>query len=181
MDVDFAQPFSPGLRDEGHAPALASRPKVLEQLITQFAEVDDPYLIERLAIIVHGSLLTDGDRDADGALRLARQLRGRVLVKERTPNVLVRDAVRGCFEWALRRGLIEQGEHDEVLPPYGSAPPRKPRTKKQLEKAYGRHKRDRKGNYIPSPYGRLFCSLFDLGDFGRYVVESELSRFTASR
>jgi hypothetical protein len=157
---------------------LASRPQVLEALVTRFAGVDDPYLTERLTIVVHGSLLTDGDSDPDRALRLARHLRDSFLTEEAVPNVLVRDAVRGSFEWALRKGLIDRPEYEAVLPPYGSSPPEKPRTKKQLEKAYDRNRRDRKGNYIPSPYGRLFFSLFDLGDFGRYVAESKLSRFT---
>jgi len=160
---------------------LETRPAVLEQLVRQFAECDDMYVIERLAIVAHGSLLTAGDQNPDGALTLARAVRDCFLKEERAPNFLVRDAVRGSFEWALRRGLIERSEYNDVCPPYGSSPPDKPRTKKQLERAYDRHKRDRKGNYIPSPYGRLFISLFDLGDFGRYVVESKLSRFTDLR
>ena len=157
---------------------LASRPDVLERLVTRFASVDDPYVTERLAVVVHGSLLTDGDSDPDRALRLARHLRDSLLTEEAVPNVLTRDAVRGSFEWAFRKGLIERPEYEGVLPPYGSATPDKPRTKKQLERAYDRDKRDREGNYIGSPYGRLFFSLFDLGDFGRYVAASKLSRFT---
>ncbi len=157
---------------------LDGRPAVLEELVRQFAECDDVYVVERLAIVVHGSLLTAGDQDPGGALDLARALRDRFLRDASTPNVLVRDAVRGCFEWALRHGLIERSEYDEVCPPYGSAPPEKPRTKKQLERAVGRDKRDREGNYVPSPYGRLLFSIFDLGDFGRYVVEPKLNSFT---
>jgi len=157
---------------------LDTRLAVLRELVRQFAGCDDLYVIERLAIVSHASLLTAGDQDPDGALELARTARDQFLKDEKTPNVLVRDAVRGCFEWALRLGLIEQREYDEVCPPYGSAPPEKPRTKKQLERAYERNKRDAQGNYIASPYGRLFFSLFDLGDFGRYVVESKLHNFT---
>ena len=157
---------------------LDTRCAVLTELLRQFATCDDIYVIERLAVVAHGSLLTAGDQDPDGALTLGRATRDYFLHQETTPNVLVRDAVRGCFEWAMRRGLIEQSEYDEVSPPYGSAPPEKPRTKKQLERAYDRNKRDRKGNYIPSPYGRLFFSLFDMGDFARYEVESTLNHFT---
>ena len=86
--------------------------------------------------------------------------------------------MRGCFEWALRRGLIEQCEYDDVCPPYGSVPPNKPRTKKQLKRAYDWNRRDRNGNYILSPYGRIFMSVFAFGDFGRYVVEAKLDCFT---
>jgi hypothetical protein len=47
---------------------LETRPAVLEQLVRQFAECDDMYVIERLAIVAHGSLLTAGDQNPDGAL-----------------------------------------------------------------------------------------------------------------
>jgi hypothetical protein len=157
---------------------LDTRPAVLEELMRQFTTCDDMYVIERLAMVTHASLLTAGGNDPEGAVRLARVVRDGFLSEENAPNVFVRDAVRGCFEWALRRGLIEQSEYDDVCPPYGSSAPDKPRSKKTLERAYDRNKRDREGNYVPSPYGRLFMSLFDFGDFGRYVVESKLGRFT---
>jgi hypothetical protein len=112
---------------------LASRPDVLRGIVSRFADVDDVYVTERLAIIAHATLLTDGTTDPDRALELARELRDSLLVDETVPNVLLRDAVRGSFEWALHSGLIEQPEYDALLPPYSAAPPAKPRTKKQLE------------------------------------------------
>jgi hypothetical protein len=157
---------------------LATRLPVLSELIAAFAGVNDPYVSERLAVTAHGCLLTAGAEDPDGALRLARTLRDELLAQEEIPNVLTRDAVRGSFEWLLRAGLIEVAEYGAVMPPYGSAPPGKPRTKLQLERAYERRRKDRKGDYVPSPYGSLFVSLFGLGDFGRYVVESELHHFS---
>lgn len=155
---------------------LAPRLSVLDGLAEKFADVDDPYITERLAVISHGCLLTAGRSDPAAAVGLARRIRDSWLRHETSPNLLTRDAIRGCFEWALRAGLIEQAEYDDVLPPYGAAPPDKPRTKKQLEKAYER--RSRKGDYLPTPYSRFFFSLFDHGDFGRYVVESHVDRFT---
>jgi hypothetical protein len=157
---------------------LAGRLPVLSQLITAFAGVNDPYASERLAVIGHGAVLMAGAVDPDGALQLARTLRDAMLTPQEIPNVLTRDAVRGCFEWLLRVGLIDSPEFEAVLPPYGSAPPGKPPTKRQLERTYERRRRDTSGGYVPSPYGSLFFSLFDLGDFGRYVAESQLHRFS---
>lgn len=157
---------------------LAARLPVVNELIAAFAHVNDPYVLERLAVIAHGCVLTAGAEDPDGALQLARTLRDELLAQEQTPNVLTRDAVRGSFEWLLRAGLIDAAEYEALLPPYGSAPPGKPPTKRQLERAYERRRKDRQGNYVPSPYGSLFFSLFDLGDFGRYVVESKLRHFS---
>jgi hypothetical protein len=157
---------------------LASRPEVLGQLIAQFAEVDDMYVIERPAVIAHGSLLTDRDRDPDRPLRLARQIRARLLRDQIIPNVVVRDAVRGCFEWALRRGLIEQSEYHGVPLPYGSRPPDKPRTKKRLERPMTGTSATATATTSRRHMDACFFSLFDLGDFGRYLVEANLSRFT---
>jgi hypothetical protein len=157
---------------------LHQRLAVLGQVIDAFARVDDPYITERLAVIAHGSLLTGGKLDSQGAVDLARKAKEVMLDNERVPNLLTRDAIRGCFEWAVHAELIDQEQYESVCPPYGSEPPSKPRTKKQLERAYERRKKDKDGNYVRSDYGRLFHSLFDLGDFGRYVAESKAHRFT---
>jgi hypothetical protein len=157
---------------------FVARLPVLSQLIVSFAGASDPYVSERLAVIGHGAVLTAGTEDPDGALQLARTLRDSILAHEEIPNVLTRDAVRGCFEWLLREGLIDEAEYEAVLPPYGSTPPGKPRTRAQLERAYERRRKGTTGNYVPSPYGALFFSLFSMGDFGRYVAESQLHHFS---
>ena len=82
------------------------------------------------------------------------------------------------YEWCSQHGLIDARTYIEVRPPYRAAPPKKPRTKKQLERAYRIHRYDRKGNYIRSPYGTLFSSVFDMGDFGHYVVRPKVTEFT---
>lgn len=157
---------------------LDRRLDVVEALVRQFGSCDDPYVIERLAVVTHGCLLTAGDQDPDGALSLARAIRDEFLIDEAVPNVLTRDAIRGCFEWALRRELIETREYQAVCPPYGSAPPESLRSKEQLEDAYDLRKQDDEGNYVVSPYARIYFSVFRPGDFGRYVIESKLHEFT---
>lgn len=159
---------------------LRGRLELVARLVAAFRAVDDPYIIERLAVTTHGVLLTTERGDPGSAAGLARTLRDIALAH--TPNIVTRDAVRGAFECCLRRGHIAAEEYQGVVPPYGSSPPDEPRSKEELEKAYDRDKRDpTTGQRIPSPYGMLFISLFDHGDFGRYVVESKLRHFTRHR
>lgn len=157
---------------------LSRSPAVMGQLLDDFAAVDDPYVTERLAVVTHSVLLSGGDDDLQERLALTRKLRETCLDAEQVPNLITRDAVVGSHEWALRAGLIERAEYESVLPPYGSQPPGKPRTERQLENAFGLRKKNRQGEYISSLYGSIFYSLFGMGDFGRYVADSKVRRFT---
>lgn len=157
---------------------LAPRVDVLIKLLERFQGVNDPYVMERLIIVAHGAVLLKGRDDPQAARRVADVARTVALADDQVPNMNTRDAVRGIWEWCSRHGLASPSEYDRVKPPYGSAPPDKPRTKKQLERAYDRLTRTRKGHHVRSDYASLFMSLFDLGDFGRYVAGSKLSHFT---
>ena len=156
---------------------LRGRLVLAARLIAAFRTVDDPYIIERLAVITHGVLLTTENGDPSLAAALARTLRDIAL--GHTPNIVTRDAARGALECCLHIGQISAEEYESVLPPYASSPPDESRSKVELEQAYDRDLRDPEtGDRMPSPYGMLFVSLFDLGDFGRYVVQSKLRHFT---
>ena len=157
---------------------LSGSLSVLPSLIRRFDGVNDPYVVERLAVVSHGAVLCGGGAAPKAAVAAAQELKRVALADAQVPNVITRDAVRGIYEWCARHDLIDKRTYAEVLPPYGAVPPVKPRTKKQLERAYDRGKYDRQGNYIRSPYGALFGSIFDMGDFGRYVVEPEVRQFT---
>ena len=151
---------------------------MLPSLIRRFDAVNDPYVVERLAVVSHRAVLCGGSAAPEAAVVAAQELKRVALADAQVPNVITRDAVRGMYEWCARHDLIDKRTYAEVLPPYGASPPMKPRTKKQLERAYDKHKYDRQGNYIGSPYGALFGSIFYMGDFGRYVVKSEVRQFT---
>jgi hypothetical protein len=157
---------------------FAHRFEALADLVERFRGVDDPYVMERLAVTAHGALLLSGP-DQGGGAHVARTLREVALSPEQVPNIITRDAVRGAHEWCLRHRTIGSDEYSEVLPPYGASPPTKPPTKKQLERRYDRQKTDpQTGERRISQYSSLFFSVFDHGDFGRYVIESKTSRFS---
>ena len=63
-----------------------------------------------------------------------------------------------------------------MLPPYGSAPPETPRTQEELGQAYDRERYYEKK--APWPYAEIWGSLFNLGDFARYVIEIQLEVFS---
>lgn len=159
----------------------ACRLDLLCNLLQRFQNVDDPYVSERLAVAAHGALLVGGGDNPENALRVAKIMKEVLLDHEEIPNLLTRDAVRGAWEWCFGEGLVDAADYAAVKPPYGSSPPDEPREKEELEDLYEWNRRDDKGNYIGSPYSSLFMSLFDLGDFGRYVVQYKIEHFSTDR
>ena len=160
------------------AKLLSGHLSVLPSLIRRFDGVDDPYVIERLAVVSHGAVLCGGNAAIETAVAAGQELKRVVLADSQVPNIIARDAVCGVYEWCVSHDLIDRNTYQEVLPPYGSAPPGKPRTEKQIERKHGMGM-PRKGGTRKS-YGRLFTSLFGLGDFREYVIGSTLRHFSQS-
>ena len=152
---------------------LSQHLHVLASLVSRFRGVDDPYVIERLAVVAHGAVLCGRDDDRDVFSRIATTIRDVALDPQQNPGLLTRDAVRGVFERCLRIGAIDRTAYEDVLPPYGSSPPDAPRRARELRQLYD-----------PLPpdagigdYHSLFGSLFGFGDFGNYIVTPKLRHF----
>ena len=109
---------------------------VLSSLIDEFDGVDDPYVIERLAVVTHGTLLCGGAIAHEKAAVAAKAIRRVAFAKDQVPNIITRDAVRGTYEWCKRNGLITASEYAEVLPPYDASEPEKPKTRQELEDVF---------------------------------------------
>jgi hypothetical protein len=127
---------------------LQHRLKVVERLVDRFADTDDPYLLERLAMLAQACVLRAGHHEPQAALAVFSTLRDRMSLHERRPNVLIRDAVRGVAEWCVRERLIGDDILAEVSPPYQSPRPRHPPRLDRLLQSYPkvphdeRHERD---------------------------------------
>lgn len=154
---------------------LHTRLHLLEQLVKRFAAVDDPYVLERLVVCAHGAVLRGGTDDPAAAKRLAKAVTGAAFAPEATPHVLTRDAARGVVEWCFRHGLVGQRALEQARPPYGSKPPKTPRSREWLEQNYERRSYD---DRRPG-YGSIFWSVFE-DDFGIYVVP-RVNRFSLYR
>ncbi|MXX38720.1 MAG: ATP-binding protein [Gemmatimonadetes bacterium] len=159
---------------------LSGHLSVLPSLISRFDGVDDPYVIERLAVVSHGAVLCGGREAPKEVVAVAEELKRVALAETQVPNIITRDAVRGIYEWCARHKLISRNMYQEVLPPYGSAPPEEPRTEKELEERYGGEQVD--GHATRFPYSDLLGSIFYttryMGDFGKYVIPSKLRHFS---
>ena len=155
---------------------LSAHIPVVARLVRLFNAVDDPYVIERLAVASHGAILCGGFAHPEEAASAAIELKRLVFDRRRVPNIQCRDAVRGTFEWCFRNGSMDEDSYRNVMPPYGVSPPLEPLSKEQIERNYKTFSGG--GSRDDSSYGDLHSSLFGFGDFGHYVVGSTLRRFS---
>ena len=155
---------------------LTAHPSVLPTLIPRFAGVNDPYVIERLAVACHGAVLCGGTTEPQAVVHAAEELRRVVFADDQPPNLVTRDAVRGIYEWCFHYGWIDEEVYSELKPPYSSDAPSEPPTEEQIWQDYDI--RSPVALQVKKPYGGLLMSVFGTGDFGRYVIEPAMHRFT---
>lgn len=147
---------------------LSTHLSVLQSLIPRFAGVNDPYVIERLAVACHGSVLCGGTSEPEAVVNAAAKLKQIVFARDQLSNLITRDAVRGIYEWCLRNNWIENEIYAEVLPPYSSDLPEKPPTKEQIKEKYDICNQNNAS--FDYPYGPILNSVFEMGDFGCYII-----------
>ena len=150
---------------------LRGHPRVLEALLERFLGVDDPYVIERLITIAYGSVLRADVAHHKGMARAAALVKDRVLgrLEQFNLNPLLVDAARGIVEWGVHAGFLAE-EPPRSWGELGFRKPGVPLTKATIETRFPHDPN------LPDTktYSTLHFSLFSMGDFGRYVVESGL-------
>ena len=167
------------LRDQATkalAQLLSTHLSVLPTLIRTFAGVNDPYVIERLAVSGHGAVLCGDTSDPQTVVSAAEELKRVVFADDQPPNFITRDAVRGIYEWCFHNGWVDEKTYTDILPPYSSALPDEPPTEGQIRRDYD-YRSQGPGREI-RPYGRLLASVFEMGDFGRYIIGSAMYHFS---
>lgn len=155
---------------------LSDHLSVLPTLIWRFVGVNDPYVIERLAVACHGAVLCGGTSDPQTVAAAAEELKQVVFADDQPPNFISRDAVRGVYEWCFHNGWVDEQTYTKIGPPYSSAPPEEPPTEEDLRRDYDIRNQDAKP--VSWPYGQLMGSVFEMGDFGRYIIQSAMHHFT---
>ena len=166
------------LRDQAtkaHTQLLSDHLSVLPTLIPRFVGVNDPYVIERLAVACHGAVLCGGTSDPHTVVTTAEELK-RLFSLMINANFITRDAVRGVYEWCFHNGWVDEQTYSDILPPYSSAPPEEPPTEEEIRRDYDIRNQDAKP--VSWPYGQLMGSVFEMGDFGRYIIQSAMHHFT---
>ena len=155
---------------------LADHLDTAASLVERFADVNDPYVLERLIAVVYGSVLRGGLDHLPDAARVAAQVERFVFrrLDRLNPDALMLDAARGIIEWAVAQGQLSAEALELARPPYGLARPSNPPTWERLEGRYPHGE----GTTDQTSYGSIFFSLRSgIADFGRYVVESGIHHF----
>lgn len=108
------------LRDRSTKALIAlftNRIGVLCQVLLEFAEVNDPYVSERLYAVAYGCSLRSNDQTAKS--QLAKAVYSLVFVNDSPPShILLRDYARGVIEVALRDEVDVEGiDVNKIRPP----------------------------------------------------------------
>ncbi len=156
---------------------LSAHLSVLPTLISKFAGVNDPYVIERLAVTCHGAVLCGGTAERQIVISTAEELKRVVFADDQPPNLITRDAVRGIYEWCFHNGWVDEQARNEARPPYSSNPPQEPPTEEDIMRKYNIQSQD--DNPRPRPYVGLLNSIFWIGDFGLYIIQPAMKDFTS--
>lgn len=150
---------------------------VVLRLIERFWTVDDPYVVQRLFVVAYGSLLRNVDDNNEASANLVSGVREFAFTQPVRADELLLDAARGIVELGVQRGLLSSSELAAIRRPYGISAPMTPPSEDKLREKYGfkEHPSDEKS------YSLIFSSILGLGDFGRYVIEPGMRRFSRYR
>lgn len=154
---------------------LDGRYLIIRDLLEKFDKVDDLYILERLYAVAYGC-----------ALRETQPTKLKVLAyyiydtefSANSPklNILLRDYARGVVELYHHHIPDTRLDENNYKPPYFSNFPERIISEKLLEKKYPISKDDDKS------YSSIkFSVQAHVGDFGRYIIESNLHSFTNIR
>lgn len=144
---------------------LTGRPKVLERLIEHFADIDDPYISERIYAVAYGVVMRTNDLNQLEIL--ATKVYKMVFASGSPPaHILLRDYARGVVERALYLGIRINVDKRLICPPYKTKCPEMP--SEEMIKSY--LKPIDFINQESVSYSRIKYSLGNHGDFARYII-----------
>lgn len=152
---------------------------VMIELLDQFGDVDDPYLLERLYAAAFGCAVSEKDVKMLGklALKVYQKIFSRDMVY---PNVLLRDYAKNIIDYAVYRDCDLRGmEREKCLPPYRSVMP-EVTTADEMQEIYEKKEKDDTHGWssvfhsMQVEYGRDGESQW-YGDFGRYTFQNYFS------
>ena len=152
---------------------LSSRLDVLARLVDQFAQVDDPYVAERVYAIAYGVAMRSHDSEKIGIL--AERVYSLVFTAGAPPaQILLRDYARGVVERAVNLGARIDVAAERIRPPYRSTWPHIPTEEeiKPLMADWSRGAHD--SGELEWARNRIGSSVMG-DDFARYVIGTNSS------
>lgn len=137
---------------------LSSRPFIVRELLSEFDDVDDLYLKERLYAATYGVVCNINN------LVEIKEIAEKVYEvqysdKMPNPHLLLRDYARGVMEYALYKNVINEEMRANFKPPYKSEWPIENPTESEIEDLGG------------EKYSSIKSSIMGFsGDFGKYTM-----------
>ena len=153
---------------------LTGRIEATVKLVGRFADVDDPYVTERVYAVAYGVAMRS--HDAAGVGRLASLVYEKVFADGHSPaHILLRDYARGVVERALYLGSDLEIDERSIRPPYKSTWPKIP-TEDEVRSLTT--DLSQKSSERGESAGRLsiHLSVMNDGDFTRYVIGTNWHR-----
>lgn len=150
---------------------LTGRLDAARQLIEKFADVDDPYVSERVYAAAYGVAMRS--RDSEGLAGLATSVYESVFVSGSPPvHILLRDYARGVIERALHLGAKIDVDETLIRPPYRSTWPHIPGEEETQTLTPNEDDGAFDGGSLVWSRNRIRNSVRGelLGDFGHYVI-----------
>ncbi|MER2216841.1 NACHT domain-containing protein [Methylobacterium brachiatum] len=152
------------------ATLLVDRRDLAASLVRSFADVGDPYVVDRVLAASYGAATRR--TGSDGLAELARTAFAAVFARDPLPvHALVRDHARGIVELAAYRGVLpDDVPLERVRPPYLRGVP----LEEVGEETIGGYLED----YGKNRFRDQICSsAVEDGDFARYEIDSLAGHF----
>jgi hypothetical protein len=153
---------------------LHERVTVLFKLFVRFAQVDDPFVTQRMIVIVYGCLLRGGSLRREQSRLLVEKVAGWAFSKSTRHDAITLDAAASILAWAATNDVVDPATLEMAERPLGIERPENSPSGEEIEKRFLRTD----GQSIADSHSLLYFSLFSLGDFGRYVVENYVGHFS---
>ena len=147
---------------------LTGRLDAVERLVTQFVDVDDPYVAERIYAIAYG--VATRSHDLEKIAILAECIYSQIFAKGTPPvHILLRDYARGVVERAIHLGADIEVDVTRIRPPYNSVWPTIPTEDdiKPLLPDWSRGSHE--SGDLEWAHNRIGSSVMD-DDFAHYVI-----------
>lgn len=147
---------------------------VLRQIIREFLNVNDPYVLERLFAVAYGCAMRG--RNDDAIAELATDVYEWIFKEGAPPpHILLRDYARGVIEVALHRGMRLDIDVQKIRPPYKSEWPSFDIPAPEELKKYGEWREDMPDEEWARVH--LYKSVMGIEDFARYIIGTNSGKF----
>ena len=153
---------------------LTSRLESTTRLVERFADVNDPYVTERVYAVAYGVAMRSHDSLEVG--NLASAVYEKVFASgSPAPYILLRDYARGVVERAIVLGADIRVDEELIRPPYNSAWPFIPCEDCAEEMTFNQTEGLGSNDRLEFAINSIISSVDRWGDFARYVIGVESS------